>query len=105
MADNDVLTGQREELWTWLKKAGIVEGPVHRVVIDIRACEIVQIYVQRHADSRLIEAGLPDAILKAEIHDPENKPDIPEIAKPMYEPGGAKKPETQWPECKELGEE
>lgn len=65
----------RTELNEWLKRIGIDTREVTRVVIDIAVNEVVQIYIQRHADKRLLDVHLPEAILKAKMHEETQTPE------------------------------
>lgn len=53
--------GRSEELWNALRACGIVrEGDyVRRVVIDIDVRSAVTVYIERYADTRMLDVLLP----------------------------------------------
>ncbi len=58
--------GNEKRVTEWLQAIGVdISQPVHRVVIDVQVNKVVQIYIEQHADERLITAGIPEELLVA----------------------------------------
>lgn len=49
------ILGHNDELFAALKAAGIADENTRRVVIDISVTNVVMVYVEKYADTRIIE--------------------------------------------------
>lgn len=58
--------GAHHKLTERLKEAGLVPKNCQRIIIDIKADDLIKIYYQCIGDDALAEIGLPEEILKTQ---------------------------------------